>query len=187
MDDQLPEIPKRKRGRPPGSKNRARHIAEGPREKAEGQKPYDDYAHADPMAMAARLYSEVDWQLSAIRNQRAKYTEKATGRFDKNVAQGEQVDFGAVDDLSKVAGTLEKAMKAHERALVLAEKLAKLKTPAQVLQAAIDRIKGQDLPTLRNIIKELKKYMAAIAPVSQSNALAAGSASAADFINELED
>ena len=178
-ENQLPEVPaKRGKGRPKGSKNRKpwRAVPDGDRVQPEGTKPFARYKANDPLAMAAALYTEVDWQLQALRNEREKARD--------SIRKGEQLDPYAPEALGKIATTLERAMKAHDKALTLADRLAKQKTPEQLLRIAIEKVKGQDLPTVRTIIRELKNYVLSQGPLNTNAAKQMG-ATAASAIGDL--
>ncbi len=55
----------------------------------------------------------------------------------------------------------------QQRALALAEELAKQKTPAELLEISIRKIEGQDLPTLQVILRRLREHRAKLAPITK--------------------
>jgi hypothetical protein len=159
----MDEAPKRGRGRPKGSKNRVGNTeppkVETPRSVPPGLLPMDDYRAADPLTLVARHYAMVDWQQQALR-QEMKIGLGGKEGTRANVENGlKLVDLG---------NALMKTMNAHKQALALAETLKSHKTPAELLEIAIGKIEGQDLPTLEAIIRRLRKYRTSIAPTSKN-------------------
>jgi hypothetical protein len=161
MDDIQPP-PKRGRGRPKGVKNRPKPAqppnVPTPREVPPGLEPFDDYRAPDPLTMVNRHYAMLDWQQQALRQ------EMKVGLGAK---EGVRADQGVGEKLLDVGAALMKAMEAHKRALALAEELSKHKTPQELLEIAIRKIEGQDLPTLEAIIKRLRRKRAELAPVTR--------------------
>lgn len=168
------DIPiRRKRGRPTGSKNRIKqptailnNAIVGERQKAPTLKAFDIYA-ADPLAMTQRFYSELDFRLTALTNARKM---KPQSKIDR----GLQMDEQEIPLLTDVANVLLKAMQAHDKALSLAERLSKNKSPAELLEIAVIKIMGQDLATIRSIIKRLRDHVGAVAPSTRPDKIQMG-------------
>jgi hypothetical protein len=158
------EPPKKKRGRPPGVKNRPKEVIEAekhpPREMPPSEVPFGDYVAADPMTLVARLYAEVDWAQQSLRNE----MKKGIGAKD-----GARLSFEDSEKLQKVAAALEKAIIAHSRANKLMKELAGQKTPAELLESAIKKIEAQDLATQTAIIKRLREHRKNLGPVSKKD------------------
>ncbi len=161
MDDfETPEPVKRKRGRPPGVKNRQPMVIvpDGPRETPPGFEPMDDYRHADPLTMVSRNYAMLDWAQQALR------VEMKRGLGADKGMRVSELDIAKLLDLSN---TLMRMLEAHKRAIGVAEELAKAKTPAELLEISIRKIEGQDLPTLQAVIRRLREHRAKLAPVTR--------------------
>ncbi len=154
----------RRRGRPRGSKNRrpALVIPNGPREVPPGMDAMDDYRHADPLAMVSRNYAMLDWAQQALR------IEMKRGMGD--TSKGARVDQNDITKLLDLSNTLMRVLEGHKRALALAEEIGKQKTPAELLEIAVTKIMGQDLPTLQVIIRRLREHRAKLAPVTKRDA-----------------
>lgn len=177
-DDEPDEIPvKRGRGRPPGAKNKVKILPRpaalggipGDRERAPSQVPFEVYNVPDPLAMAQALYAEVAWRIDTLRNMR-----KLGGGVGNRQGVGVETNEVAVPILIDTAATLLKALQAHERAFLLAEKLSKGKTPEQLLEIAIQRCMGQDLATQRGIIKRMRDNLTLLAPISHQDKVQMG-------------
>lgn len=179
MDDIQPV--KRKRGRPKGSKNRVGVTVPPnvltPREVPPGLTPMADYRHADPLALVERHYAMVDWQQQALRQEMM---------IGLGAEAGVRSNADDIEKLMDLGGALMKALDSHKRAIALAEELAKNKTPEQLLEIAIRKVEGQDLPTLEAIIKRLRKKRTELAPVTKRESKRMGDESAVDAMLELE-
>ncbi len=156
------DLPRRGRGRPKGSKNRG-GVTEPPnvmvpRNVPPGLEAFDDYRAADPLTLVARHYAMVDWQQQALRQEM---------KIGLGAKQGVRADAECGLKLVDIGNALMKTMAGHKAALALAEEIGKNKTPEQLLEIAISRIMGQDLPTIEAIIKRLRIYRNAIAPTTK--------------------
>lgn len=179
------EPPKKRRGRPPGVKNRPKEVIEAekhpPREMPPSSIPFEDYVAADPMTLVSRLYAEVDWAQQSLRNE----LKKGIGAKD-----GMRLSFDDAEKLQKVAAALEKAIIAHARANKLMKELAGQKTPAEHLESAIKKIEAQDLATQTAIIKRLRENRKRLGPVSKKDVFdltdTAGTA-VADLAREVDE
>ncbi len=180
----MDETPKRGRGRPKGSKNRA-GVTEPPnvvtpRNVPPGFAPMDDYRAADPLTLVARHYAMVDWQQQALR---------AEMKIGMGGPEGTRANIENGLKMVDIGNALMKTMNAHKQALALAETLKAHKTPAELLEIAISKIEGQDLPTLESIIKRLRKHRALLAPTSPRESKRMGDAvvqaSAMDGLHNL--
>lgn len=176
-DGDIPQ-PKRGPGRPKGSKNKARQepkvinvaqalaqVPKGPREIAPSLgAPFEVYHTPDPLAMVQALYAEVAWRIQTLRNQRQIEKLAAKDKANDRIERGLQANEAIVPILIDTANTLMKTLQSHEKALLLAEKLSKNKSPAELLELAIIKVMGQDLATQQAIIKRLRAHVASIAP-----------------------
>ncbi len=168
-DGDIP-TPRRGRGRPPGSKNKPRLLPDqiggvaGPRERAPSQVPFEVYNVPDPLAMVQALYAEVAWRIDTLRNVR-----KMGGGVGNRQGKGVEANEAAVPILIDTVNTLVKTLQSHDKALLLAKKLSESKTPAQMLEHAIQKVMGQDLATQRGIIRRLRENLARLAPITQSD------------------
>lgn len=162
---------KRKRGRPPGSKNKKPAEEKSPEQKmlervvAPSSVPMDDYRHADPMTLVGRLYSIVDWQSQALMNEMrtALGTRGGNKLSELDVLKAKELGTG-----------LEKALASHKRAVEVAKSLKGTKTPEEYLRLAIDKIKAQSLATISEIIKELREHRRKLGPMRPGEAIKTG-------------
>ncbi len=168
---------KRGRGRPKGVKNKVRQPMAilqsgvmGDREKAPEQKPFDIF-QTDPLSMVQRFYRELDFRLTALSNMRKM------AKPESNEARGLKANPEEIVLLTDVSNVLLKSLQAHDKALALAEKLGKNKTPAQLLEIAIQKVEGQDIATLRGIIKRLRDRVTQMAPVTRQDKIQMGEVS----------
>lgn len=168
---------KRGRGRPKGVKNKVRQPMAilqsgvmGDREKAPEQKPFDIF-QTDPLSMVQRFYRELDFRLTALSNMRKM------AKPESKEARGLKANPEEIVLLTDVSNVLLKSLQAHDKALALAEKLGKNKTPAQLLEIAIQKVEGQDIATLRGIIKRLRDRVTQMAPVTRQDKIQMGEVS----------
>ena len=165
--DEPTEPVRRKRGRPPGVRNKPKaEIVEAPavvqakktveRMVAPSSVPMDDYRHADPAALVARLYSMCDWASQCLMN------EMKVGIGAK---EGMRISALDIEKLVDVGNSLEKALSSHKRAIDILEKLKGSKTPEELLEIAIQKIEGQSLATLSATIKRLRDKRKTFAPL----------------------
>jgi hypothetical protein len=89
-----------------------------------------------------------------------------------------------VERLNDLSNALVRSIDALQRATKVADELQAKLTPEQVLDAAVTRIKAQDLPTLTEIIKQLEKHRKRD---PRHNAVVNKTVAAADSIASLED
>jgi len=147
-----------------------------------GFDPMDDYRAADPLTLIARHYAMVDWQQQALR------VEMKVGLGAK---EGTRASMDAGMKLVDIGNALIKTMAGHKAALALAEELSKNKTPEQLLEIAIVKCLGQDLPTLEKIIQRLRKHRSYLAPTSKRESTRMAdpvvAATAMDAMHSLED
>ncbi len=167
MDDLVP--PKRGRGRPKGSLNKAPPVfvtpmLQGPtgpyRAVPPGCEPFDDYPSADALTMVSRHYAMIDWAQQALRQ------ELKAGLSSHR--EGTRVSEDGINKLVSLGKALMAQLDAHKKALAVAEELSKNKTPAELLEIAVKKIEGQDIPTLVEIIKRLRLHRRALAPLHTS-------------------
>jgi hypothetical protein len=99
----------------------------------------------------------IDWQQQALKNQL---------KLGLGSQEGIRANVEATPQLVEIANALVKTMQSHEKAIKLAEELSKHKTPEELLRISVEKIKGQSLATQRAIIKELRKHLAKLAPMT---------------------
>lgn len=138
----MDELEPRKRGRPPGSKNK-RVARIGPPNPA---RPRADYQHADPDTLVARQFSIIDTAQQWLRAEM------------EAVARGEgQVNGFDVRRIHELSQSLSRTVEALKRSSDCAEEMAKRLSPEQLLEAAIRKIASQDRPTVEYAIKCLRE------------------------------
>lgn len=160
MPDDLPppEVLPRRRGRPPGSKNKKSY--EGPKGFAPAvmtppaftdgngnQLTRLDFKYADPETLAARNMSLIDHAQQALRH------ELGSG-FQ---ADGKSIHQYDVEKIVALCAALDRAATGMLRVQKVAQELGKNLTPEQTLEKAILKIQGQDVATQRKIIERLDK------------------------------
>lgn len=161
------DSPRRKRGRPPGAKNKPKPeiSAPMPRLVPPSSTPFDDYRHADPGAIISRQISLLDWAQQALRNE--MMGARAAERM---------VDNRHVERLEKLSNGILRAIDALKKYDGLAEELMKRMSPEQLLDAAVRKIEGQDLATLNAVIRRLRLYRSKLAPISTTEKVQLGEA-----------
>lgn len=134
----------RKRGRPPGSRNKIRGRA------------LSDYAHSDPDTICAR-------QLTML-----EAAQKALQRDLEKMVSGEEkwVDVKNILALEKLSNAIVRGIEAMKKSADLADELASRLTPEQLLEAAIKKLEAQDLPTLKYAIKRLRAKRESLMPTA---------------------
>ncbi len=148
---------KKRRGRPPGSRNRA------PLDKdvslltppGKGLNPRADYKHADIETIIARQLSMLDWAQQALRNEMMRAYQ----------AKGVSIQMSDIDKLEKLSNAIVRAVDGLRKSSDLAEEIARRLTPEQLLDAALSKIEAQDIKTLRYAIKRLRAYVECLGPV----------------------
>jgi hypothetical protein len=156
--------PPRKRGRPPGTKNKPKTVPEpsGERLVPPSKSPGLDYRHADPDALIARQFSLIDWAQQALRNKMMTYSE------------GVAIDPHDIKKLMELSNALARNLEGMRKHADLAEEMAKRLTGKQLLEAALRKIEGQDLATLNECIKHLRAHRKRLAPITQVDILSVG-------------
>lgn len=118
-----------------------------------------DFLHPDPDSMCSR-------QLSMI--------AVAQTRLRKEMDAGLRADSISLSDiqmLEKLSNSLVRAIEALKKSSDLAGELASRLTPEQLLEAALAKIEGQDVPTLRYAVKRLRAHMERMAPSPTTSAV----------------
>lgn len=136
----------KKRGRPPGSRNLAplTAILTPPSFEAGGE-----YKHADLETMISKVLSLLDWAIGATRNELMRGYQ----------GKGLSIQVEDIEKLSQLALALTRAVDSLKKSSDLAEELASRMSPEQLLEAAIKKLEGQDLKTLRAAIRRLRQYV----------------------------
>lgn len=128
--------------------------------------------------MISRQLALIDWAQQALRNEMRRGLQ----------IEGERISTDDVKKIVELSNSLSRTMEAMKRSSDLAEELSKRMSPEQLLDAAIKKIEGQDLATLRAAIRRLRAHLAKLAPVSQQDRVAMGEArNAVAAIGALED
>lgn len=166
LDDE-PAPPARKRGRPPGAKNRPKLEIGLP---SLGD-ALDDYRHADPGAIIARQLTMLSDAQEHLRR------EMHAARKDLGI------DYKFIERLEKLSSGILRGIDSLKRYDGLAEELQKRMSPAQLLDAAVRKVEGQDLATLNAVIKRLRFYRSKAAPAA---AVAAEEKSVAEELASME-
>lgn len=167
---QLEAEEKKKRGRPPGSRNKGRLV---PR----SDEPLADYRHADPDAIINRQFQLLDWAQQALRNE----IKSAFGEHGKSISSS---DIGKLSDLSNAIVRACDALKKHND---LADELEKRLSGGKLLEAALRKIEGQDLATVRYAIKRLRAYLETMTPDTREHDRGTTSTIASSAIASLDD
>lgn len=110
--------------------------------------PLNDYRHADPAAIVSRQLTLLDWAQQAMRNE----MQRAMGQ------KGSWIGREDVDKLEKLSNGIVRAITALQKMADLTDELARRMTPEQLLEAALRKVEGQDLATIRYAIKRLRAY-----------------------------
>lgn len=151
----------RKRGRPPGVRNKPA-VRLVPPATIVGE----DYRHADADAIVSRQLAMLDWAQQAMRNE----MKRAMG------GKGVNVSLEDIQKLEKLSNAVVRAIDALKKSSDLADELASRLTPEQLLEAAIKKVEGQDLATLNYAIKRLRAHRERLAPVDGISKIQMGEA-----------
>lgn len=173
---------KRKRGRPAGSKNKPKREPAPlfpPRDFERlcppGTVPKADYRYADPATLVARQFSLIDWAQQALRNRMMQYEA------------GVHVDDRDIKQITELSNSLARNLEGLKKHSDLADEMKNRMSPEELFEAALKKIEGQDLPTLRNVIRRLRFYASKMAPESPEDKMALGDVRATDAIASLGD
>lgn len=153
MDDETE--PKRGRGRPPGSRNKAPDRQVPP-----GTTALADYRHADPDSLISRQLGLIDWAQQALRNEM---------KVGLSAAEGKRVSVSDVGMIEKLSNALVRALDALKKSADVAEEMAARMSPEDLLEAALSKVEGQDLPTLNYAIKRLRAHRDRLAPITATD------------------
>jgi hypothetical protein len=171
---------KRKAGRPVGSRNGNKLLPLGKLSKWDSYTvPHKmDYRHEDIETLVGRQLSMVGLAQDRVRQEMLGTTaEGEPGRIAKPITMDD------VERLNDLSNALVRSIDALQRATKVAEELKKKLTPEQVLNAAVEKIKAQDVPTITEIIRILDKHR----KKDPRHNSAAKTIAAADSIASLED
>lgn len=160
----------KKRGRPPGSRNKGRLV---PR----SDEPLADYRHADLDAIIDRQFTLLDWAQQALRN------EMSRGFGEK----GEHISSADVGKLSDLSNALVRACDALKKHNDIADELEKRLSGGKLLEAALRKIEGQDLATVRYAIKRLRAYLETMTPDKREHDRGPAPTVASSAIASLDD
>lgn len=106
--------------------------------------------------MVERQAALIDWAQQAIRNE----MNRALGN------KGTFIDERDVKKLSELSNALVRCLEAIKKADDLEELIKNRLSGEQLLELALAKIEGQDLPTLNYCIKRLRAHRERIAPVA---------------------
>lgn len=110
--------------------------------------------------------------------------------------KGEHISSDDISKLAELSNAIVRAVDGLKKYDGLADELQRRLSPKQLLEAAIKKIEGQDIPTLNYAIRRLRAYRATLAPVSgpetkqlgdKPNNLTGKNSNAATMIADLED
>lgn len=152
--ENLEDRPK-KIGRPPGRRNGNKLIPLGKLSKWDNYTtpPKMDYRHEDIETLVGRQLSMVGLAQDRVRQEMLGTTaEGQPGEYAKPITLDD------VERLNDLSAALVRSIDALQRATKAAEELRKKLTPEQVLMAAVEKIKAQDVATITEIIKQLTKH-----------------------------
>lgn len=151
LDSLVEGTPKKRRGRPPGTRNGRKLVPLSKVENWDAYKtpPLMDYRHEDIDALVGRQLSMVGLAQDRIR-------QEMLGSADAKCEKTITVDD--VERLVDLSNALVRSIDALQRATKITAELKSKLTPEQVLNAAIEKIKSQDVATLTLIIQKLAKH-----------------------------
>jgi hypothetical protein len=150
LDEPVEDAPKKKRGRPPGRAGRKlAPLSTIEKWSTYQSPPMMDYRHEDIDALVGRQLSMVGLAQDRIR-------EEMLGPSDAKCEKGVTADD--VERLVDLSNALVRSIDALQRATKITQELKSKLTPEQVLNAAIEKIKSQDIATLTQIISKLIKH-----------------------------
>lgn len=139
----------KRRGRPPGSRNKERLVPVSTKQLA-------DYQHADPDTIISRQLVMLDVVQQQLRNELNAHVNDGT-KF---------VDVRMIQALERLANSIVRTVEALKKSADLTTELAARMTPEQLLEAALKKIEGQDTATLNYAIKRLRAHRERLAPVA---------------------
>lgn len=171
------QLPKRKPGRPKGSRTRPALMRQGQSVPRGPMASGEDYRHADPSAVVSRAFVLLDWASAAVRIEMQRSMERPSQEIvfdDKDMKR-----------LEALCNAIVRAMDGMKKAAGLADELAARKTPEELLEIALKKIEGQDLSTINYAIKRLRAYRERLAPVAGFDKMQMGE-TAASAIASLE-
>lgn len=149
------EPAKKKAGRPPGSKNGRKLLPLGKLSRWDNYStpPKMDYRHEDIETLVGRQLSMVGLAQDRVRQEMLGLTDDGQpGKISKPITLDD------VERLNDLSNALVRSIDALQRATKVADELKDKLTPEQVLDAAIAKIKSQDLATITDIIKQLERH-----------------------------
>lgn len=137
-----------------------------------------DYRHPDPFALIDRQFAIIDWAQQALRNE-------LTAGF---AADGMHIMPGSTKQIGELSNALARNVEALKKHMDLAEEVAARMSPADLLEAALKKLEGQDLKTLNYAIRRLRAYRERVAPVPGVDRMTLGPADerGTDAIASLE-
>lgn len=150
LDESVEDSPKKRRGRPPG--RAGRKLA--PLSKVEKWDAYQtpimmDYRHEDIDTLVGRQLSMVGLAQDRIRQEMLGPVDALC---EKTVTEDD------VERLVALSSALVRSIDALQRATKITAELKSKLTPEQVLNAAVEKIKAQDIATMTLIISKLIKH-----------------------------
>jgi hypothetical protein len=162
-----PPVPApKRRGRPPGVKNRV--VPADPVRLA-------NIEHTDPLTLCERQFVVAEWMQSAFRDE----LRRRMGTSSVAIS---------MDDVKRFEGisiALDRAVKTARAALDTAEELAGRMTAEQLLEAALKKIQAQETSYVRYAMKVLRAHLDRVAPRADRNRAPLGTA--VEAMASLED
>lgn len=155
MDDDIPDSPKRKRGRPPGSRSkpilqRGDIGAPPPADKSKS-----NYG-SDPGKIISRQLELLDWGQQVLHADMLRCYQRP--------GPGLTLDHQDVLKLEKMSNAIVRAVDALKKSTELADELSSRMSPEQLLEAALAKLETQDAATIRYYIRRLRAKLDSVAP-----------------------
>jgi hypothetical protein len=152
----MTEPVKRGPGRPPGKRNGNKLLPLGKLARWDNYTtpPKMDYRHEDIQTLVGRQLSMVGLAQDRVRQEMLGTTVDG----EPGIIASRCITLDDVERLNDLSNALVRSIDALQRATKVSDELKAKLTPEQVLDAAVDLIRAQDLPTLTEIIKALNTH-----------------------------
>lgn len=157
----------KRRGRPPGVKNRIEVPTEAVK--------LANIEHTDPITLCERQFVIAEWMQAAFREELRKRMEAPTVT----------VSMDDVKRFAEITVGLDRAVNTARKALDTAEELANRMTAEQLLEAALKKIQTQEPAFVRYAIKVLRAHLDRVVPKADPDRTPLGTA--VEAMASLED
>lgn len=163
-------------GRPPGARvERPEGVLPGLPRKLVTGKSKRDFQYPDPDTIVARQLSMLSIAQQAVRNEMLTGTQ----------SEGTRMRAEDILKLEKLSSAIVRAIDALKKTSDLTGVLSSRMSPEELLEAALVRVEGQDVPTIRYAMKRLKAHLARLSDSSPKEPILVSGADALAAI-ELE-